>query len=98
VHLVGVQVYHPGFPHAPFNGSHYLVRRPDGTYDWGMVFDPSHPVAAGGSLDATREIIVSPFAEDNRRVLYFAGYDGPFAENRSASIYRAAMATSAEIK
>jgi len=93
-----VQIYHPGFPKQPFNGSHYLIRRSDATYDWAPVYDPAHPVPEGRSLDATRRIIVSPFAEDNRRVLYFAGYDGPFADNRSAWIYRAAMATSAEIK
>lgn len=91
VHLVGVQIYHPGFPNAPFNGSHYLVRKPDGTYDWGMIFDPEHPVPTGASLDATREIAISPFATDEGRVLYFAGYDGPFADNRSAWIYRGEM-------
>ena len=83
---------------TPFNGSHYLVRQLDGTYDWGMIYDSAHAVPTGVSLDATREISVSPFAEDNGRVLYFAGYDGPFADNRSAWIYRAAMAASAEIK
>jgi hypothetical protein len=92
VHLAGVQIYHPGFPEAPFNGSHYLVRRSDGTYDWGMVFDPGHPVPDGRSLDATREILVSPFPEDEGRALYFAGYDGPWAGNLSAWIYRAAPA------
>jgi Ca2+-binding EF-hand superfamily protein len=91
VHLGGVQIYHPGFPDAPFNGSHYLVRKADGTYDWGMVFDSAHPVPAGASLDATRRILVSPFAVDAGRVLYFAGYDGPFAENRSAWIYKGTL-------
>jgi len=79
VHLGGVQIYHPGFPNAPFNGSHYLVRKTDGSYDWGMIFDAAHPVPAGASLDATRRILVSPFAADGGRVLYFAGYDGPIA-------------------
>jgi Ca2+-binding EF-hand superfamily protein len=88
VHLAGVQIYHPGFPKAPFNGSHYLVRHADGTYDWGMVFDQEHPVSEGRSLDATRRICISPFAEDQGHVLYFCGYDGPYADNRSAWIYR----------
>jgi hypothetical protein len=92
VHLAGVQIYHPGFPDAPHNGSHYLVRRLDGTCDWAPVFDAAHPVPAGRSLDATRQICVSPFPEDAGRVLYFAGYDGPYAENRSAWIYRAEAA------
>ncbi|MEW6359933.1 MAG: EF-hand domain-containing protein [Planctomycetota bacterium] len=91
VHLAGVQIYHPGFPKAPFNGSHYLVRHTDGTYDWGMVFDQEHPLLEGRSLDATRRICISPFPEDNGRVLYFAGYDGPYAENRSAWIYKATL-------
>jgi hypothetical protein len=89
VHLAGVQIYHPGFPHPPFNGSHYLVRRVDGSYDWGMVFDAAHPVPEGRSLDATRRICVSPFPEDGGRVLYFCGYDGPQVDNRTAWIYRA---------
>jgi Ca2+-binding EF-hand superfamily protein len=91
VHLCGVQIYHPGFPNQPHNGSHYLLRRADATYDWAPIFDPAHPVPVGRSLDATRRILVSPFAEDQGRVVYFAGYDGPFADNRSAWIYKAEM-------
>jgi Ca2+-binding EF-hand superfamily protein len=91
VRLAGVQIYHPGFPKAPFNGSHYLLRHADGTYDWGMVFDQEHPLPEGRSLDATRRICLSPFPEDQGRVLYFAGYDGPYAENRSAWIYKATL-------
>jgi hypothetical protein len=89
VYLAGVQAYHPGFPSPPFNGSHYLVRHLNGTYDWGMVFDPDHPPAPGRSLDTTRRICVSPFPEDRGRVLYFAGYDAPYADNQSAWICRA---------
>jgi hypothetical protein len=48
-------------------------------------------VSVGRSLDATRRICVSPFAEDHGRVLYFAGYDGPFADNLSAWIYRGTL-------
>jgi hypothetical protein len=88
LYLCGVQVYHPGFPKPPHNGSNYLVRRSDGTYDWGRVFDDDHPVPEGRSLDATREIVASPFDADNGRVLYFAGYDGPYVDNRTAWIYR----------
>jgi hypothetical protein len=92
IHLGGVQIYHPGFPEQPHNGSHYLIRKADGSYDWGRVYDPDHPVTKGASLDATRKILVSPFAEDKGQALYFAGYDGPFANNRSAWIYRAPFA------
>jgi hypothetical protein len=91
IHLAGLQVYHPGFPNPPHNGSHYLIRYTDGTYDWGAIFDPAHPVPVGKSLDATRRILVSPFPEDQGRVLYFAGYDGPFIDNRTAWIYRATL-------
>ena len=93
VHLGGVQIYHPGFPNQPYNGSHYLIRHIDGTYDWAPIYDSAHPVPEGRSLDATRRICVSPFPEDQGRVLYFAGYDGPFADNRSAWIYRATLPT-----
>ena len=54
-------------------------------------YDPAHPVPEGRSLDATRRICISPFPEDQGRVLYFAGYDGPYADNRSAWIYRATL-------
>jgi ribosomal protein S18 acetylase RimI-like enzyme len=91
VHLAGVQIYHPGFPESPYNGSHYLVRRLDGTYDWGPVFDPRQPLASGRSLDATRIITISPFPQDQGRVLYFGGYDGPFVDNRTGWIYRAVL-------
>lgn len=91
VHLAGVQVYHPGFPNPPHNGSHYLIRHGDGSYDWAPIYDPGHPVPVGRSLDATRRILVSPFPEDKGRVLYFAGYDGPYAGNRSAWIYKATL-------
>jgi hypothetical protein len=98
VHLAGVQIYHPGFPKQPFNGSHYLIRKSDATYDWASVYDPAHPVPEGRSLDATRRICISPFPEDQGRVLYFAGYDGPYADNRSAWIYRATRSKSGEEK
>ncbi|MBM3309928.1 MAG: hypothetical protein FJY80_00290 [Candidatus Aminicenantes bacterium] len=87
--LCGAWVERPGSPNPPDNGSHYLFRHADATYDWGMVFDPAHPLPVGRSLDATRRILISPFAEDARRVLYFAGYDGPYVDNRSAWIYKA---------
>ena len=92
-HLAGIQIYHPCFPNQPHNGSHYLLLRADATYDWAQIFDPAHPVPIGRSLDATRRICVSPFPEDQGRVLYFSGYDGPYADNRSAWIHRATMPT-----
>jgi hypothetical protein len=98
VHLAGLQIYHPGFPNQPHNGSFYLIRRLDGTYDWGEIYDPSHPVPLGKSLDATRRICISPFPEDQGRVLYFGGYDGPFIDNRTAWIYRGTLPTTGKEK
>ena len=91
VHLAGVQIYHPSFPTHPHNGSFYLVRHPDGTYDWGQVYDPHQPVPPDRALDATRTIVPSPFREDRGGVLYFGGYDGAFVDNRTAWIYAATV-------
>jgi hypothetical protein len=90
VHVTGVQIYHPLFPEQPHNGSFYLVRHPDGTYDHGEIYDPAHPVPTDRALDATRVIAASPFREEQEhRTLYFGGYDGAFVDNRTAWIYRA---------
>lgn len=92
VHVAGLQIYHPLFPEVPHNGSFYLARRRDGTYDWGEIGDPALSVPAGRSLDATRTICPSPFPEDPAgRVFYFGGYDGAFVDNRTAWVYRAEL-------
>ena len=88
VYLTGMQIYHPLFPEPAHSGSFYLVRFQNGSYDWGEIVDPVHPVRANTSLDATRRICVSPFAEDNGQVLYFGGYDGAFVDNLTAWIYK----------
>jgi uncharacterized delta-60 repeat protein len=97
VHLAGLQIYHPGFPNSPHNGSHFLLRRPNGTYEWGEINDPAHPVPVGQSLDATRRILVSPFPEHQGQVLYFGGYDGPYMQNASAWIYKATIGAGASL-
>ena len=79
---------HPGFPNQPRNGPHYLIRDFDATGDWAPVYDPAHPVPVSRSLDATRRVLLSPFPEDQRRVLHFCGYDGPYADNLSAWVYK----------
>lgn len=93
LHLIGLCVRRPGALKPPNNGAHYLIRRPDGSYELGSVYDPDNPVPAGESLRAVRTICVSPFPEDRGRVLYFGGYDaygGP--HHNTAWIYRASAA------
>ncbi|MCX5684928.1 MAG: hypothetical protein NT049_14775 [Planctomycetota bacterium] len=91
IHLMGVWVEHPQQADPPHNGSYYLVRRADGTYEWGCVYDTAHPVAAGSGLHGTRAIEVSPFPEDRGRVFYFGGHDCAYRESHNTAwIYRAA--------
>jgi hypothetical protein len=91
VTLIGVLAGRPNWKTPPTNGSVFLVRRANGKYEWGNVFDPSHPVPQGQQLRATRSICLSPFPEDHGRVLYFGGFDA-FAppHHNTAWIYRAA--------
>lgn len=75
VHILGLWVEYPDLGLPPFNGSHFLVRHLNGTYEFGNIYDNDHPVPAGDSLRGCRTVVVSPFAEDGGRVLYFGGYD-----------------------
>jgi Ca2+-binding EF-hand superfamily protein len=89
VWLCGAWVERPGSPNPPDNGSCYLIRRQDGTYDWGYIYDPKHPVPAGQKLTGCRDIEPSPFPADGGRVFYFAGYDGGVGPgHNTAWIYR----------
>lgn len=89
IHLIGVWVVHPQRDKPPNNGAYFLVRRADGRYEAGEIYDPAHPVPAGSGLDATRAIEVSPFAEDEGRVFYFGGYDCGFRKSHNTAwIYR----------
>lgn len=75
VHLVGVWIEHPAASMAPHNGSHFLVRHLDGTYEAADIDNFTPGVPAGQTLRATRSIVASPFAEDGGSVFYFGGYD-----------------------
>jgi hypothetical protein len=87
--LCGAWVERPGSPNPPHNGSVYLIRHLDGSYDWGYVYDAAHPVPAGQRLTGTRDIEPSPFAEEHGRVYYFCGYDGGAGpSHNTAWIYR----------
>jgi len=90
VYLIGLWVSHPDPPQPPSNGAFYLVRRADGAYEWGCIHDPAHPFPAGRRMRGARAICVSPFPEDQGRVLYFGGFDawaGP--HHNTAWIYKA---------
>jgi hypothetical protein len=65
----------------------YVIRHAKGadlTYEVAEITDPREP-----QLVATRSIVVSPFPEDQSRVLYFAGYDcNSVPSHNTAWIYR----------
>jgi hypothetical protein len=90
-YLIGLFVNHPQRDQPPTNGSNYLVRSPDGTYERAVVFDETQPVPAGKELRATRHIVPSPYPGDN--AFYFAGFDagGRGSKTSTAWIYRAEM-------
>lgn len=90
LHLIGLWVNHPADTTPPHNGSYYLVRHPDARYEWGRLFDYSHPVPDGKELKGMRCIVASPFAEEQGRVFYFGGYDagGAALKHNTAWIYR----------
>lgn len=75
VHLIGLWIEHPDSPRQPHNGSHYLIRHQDGTYEAADIEGLVPAVPNNQSLRATRAIAVSPFATDANRVFYFGGYD-----------------------
>lgn len=87
--LCGAWAERPGSPKPPENGSCYLVRSVDGSYEWGYIFDPASPVPSGQRLTGTRDIEPSPFPEEAGRVFYFCGYDGGAGpSHNSAWIYK----------
>jgi hypothetical protein len=80
VRAIGVAVEHPlGYGTPEGNSTYYLLRHRDATYEWGKVFDPAEPLpnndADEHGLRATRAMRVSPFSEDQGRVIYFGGFD-----------------------
>ncbi len=85
VHLVGVWIDHPDASMAPHNGSHFLVRHLDGTYEVADLENFAPQVPAGQTLRGTRCIAVSPFAEDGGNVFYFGGYDTATDESHNTA-------------
>lgn len=70
VHLVGVWLEHPDVNAASHNGSHFLIRHRDGTYESADILNDGYSV----NLRATRCIAPSPFSAE-RNSFYFGGYD-----------------------
>lgn len=97
VYLSGLWINHPDLKAnrtAVGLSSWYLIRFEDGRYGYGRVFDPENSIPdAPDGLRATRAIVVSPFPEDQERVLYFGGYDagGQGQKHNTAWIYRATI-------
>ena len=72
----------------PYNGSHFLVRFKDGTYQYGDIFDNKNPVPNGKNLRACRTICKSPFPEEPN-TYYFGGYDcASDTSNNTSWIYK----------
>lgn len=98
VHLIGLGVRHPAGPGTvEGEAAHLLVRHLDGRYEVGSVIDPSEPFPNPGAdgLRATRALVLSPFPEEEGRVLYLGGFDafsqtGPVYHD-TAWIYRAGI-------
>ncbi len=81
-------VEHPDNGNHPQNGSHFLVRFKDGTYQYGDIYDNTNPVPSGKRLRATRAICKSPFPEEPY-TYYFGGYDAAQdTSNNTSWIYK----------
>jgi hypothetical protein len=81
-------VEQPNNGNHPQNGSHFLVRFKNGTYQYGDIFDNTHPVPSGSRLRATRTICKSPFPEEPF-TYYFGGYDAAQdTSNNTSWIYK----------
>ena len=91
----------PGLPgdDARAKSAWYLVRHADGRYGTGQVFDPAVVPHALGGLRSARTVCVSPFPEDQGRVVYFGGFDAAQGPHRdTAWIYRGTLPTASEEK
>jgi hypothetical protein len=96
LHLCGIWAWPPGWNKPPNNGSWFLIRRADGSYQQHHIYDPAHPLPEGQSLGACRTIAISPFPKDRGRALYFGGYDaGGAKSHNTAWIYRGELQSEA---
>jgi arylsulfatase A-like enzyme len=96
VRIIGMWIkQHPDGTNSPAGASSwYLIRRPNATFEWGQVIDPTLPVPVPG-LRGCRAARLSPFQEDGGRVLFLSGFDAatPFTNHHNTAwIYRAELA------
>lgn len=91
--LIGLEAQNPQPGHQ--SSSWYLVRHLDGTYDLHEIPAVATPENPDPALVATRAIVVSPFAEDRGKTIYFGGYDASWdkSDHNTAWIYRAPLST-----
>ncbi len=91
--LIGLEAQDPQPGHQ--NSSWYLVRHLNGTYDLHEIPAIATPENPNPSLVATRAIVVSPFPEDQGKMVYFGGYDASWdtTDHNTAWIYRAPLST-----
>ncbi len=94
VQAIGLSLSHPA-AQAPHNGAWYVLRQRDGSYSYGLSYDFADPPAGAVSLRSVRAIAVAPFAEDQGRSVYFAGFDAQSSDRDTAWIYRGQMAVTA---
>ncbi len=89
--LIGLEAQSPVAGHA--NSSWYLVRHLDGSYDLHEIPPIATPENPDPSLFATRAIVLSPFPEDQGKIVYFGGYDASWdtTDHNTAWIYRASL-------
>jgi hypothetical protein len=87
VHLIGLLAFAPAGPLR--HSSWYLVRRSVVDFRLGQVPMLPNPHNPDPPLQGTRSIVVSPFAQDEGRFIYVAGYDAlGLPAHNSAWIYR----------
>lgn len=82
MNILNFQVF-PSKPEHPLaHASQFFFRHENGMYEYGAVLDPTKPVPSGMLLDVARTVAVSPFSQDNGRVIYFGGPDECCLPNR----------------
>lgn len=85
VHLVGLWVQHPGDTVPPRNGSHFLIRHANATYESADIEGFAPGVPPGQSLRATRCIVPSPFLDEPGGGFYLGGYDASREESHDTA-------------
>jgi hypothetical protein len=84
VRAIGLWVNHPAGAGNPlYQNSWFLLRHANATYEHGQVIDPAFPLPTY-RLRGCRAIRLSPFPEDQGRVLYLGGFD---AASQTGAIY-----------